>query len=119
MRGGLMQGKYDKKGRSNKHPNIKKSPGIAGGGLPLKNAPIFKRPSDPSEGGMGQDKLKEPLDPQGFSLPGAGGLKNLKALHQNQAGQDPVVKDLPHPAAIQDSDFHQGGFSPGTKDAWK
>lgn len=85
-----------------------------GKGLQLKNAPIFKGPSDPSEGGGVPDKLKEPLDPPGFSLPGAGGLKNLKALHQNQQGHDPVVKDLSLPAAIQDSDFHQGGFSKGT-----
>lgn len=117
---GGLKGKFDKKGRPNKHASkkgrVRIQPPVPRGAplLKPKNAPLFKGPSDPSEGGMGTDRWKEPLDLPGASVLGAGVLTNLKGLHQNQAGQDPTVKDVPFPAAIQDSDFHQGGFSKGT-----
>ena len=62
------------------------------------------------------DDGKGPVPPPGIHVGKVGDLTNLKGLHQNQQGQDPVVKDVPSPHSPTDADYpSQETFSKGTK----
>ena len=62
------------------------------------------------------DDGKGPVPPPGTHVGKVGDLKNLKGLHQNQQGQDPVVKDVPSPKSPTSADFPgDSTFSKGTR----
>lgn len=67
----------------------------------------------------GGDKLKddnqEPISgPSGTEVKQFPGLSNMKGLHQNQEGKDPLVNDVPTGADKIDSPVSDS-FSAGTK----